>query len=89
MNNPEEILKKLVAGEIDEIDGMGNRRLQMIVEGKRIPNKVLRQTVDKLKAKNMSTENILANILKFDELAEKGQLIDYLNQKKQKNTQTN
>ena len=61
----------------------------MIVDGKRIPNIVLRKTVEKLKNNKMPDKLIIEQILKFDDLAERGQLIDYLNDlKNRKSAQT-
>ena len=84
MADSEDILKKLVAGNIDEIEGMETRHVKMIVDGKRIPNIVLKKAVEKLRANKMPDKLIIEQILKFDDLAEKGHLIEYLNKQKKK-----
>jgi hypothetical protein len=57
------------------------RKVKMVEQGKRIPNIVLKKTAEKLRAKGFDDREVLRRILFFDELAKKGQLLDYLKKK--------
>ncbi len=85
-DNPEDALKTIMRGDINNIVNQDDRKVKMVEIGNRIPNIVLRKTVEKLRAKGLSETEIIDKILFFDELAEKGQLLDYLEKQKKSNS---
>jgi hypothetical protein len=75
----ENALKDIMTGQTQKVINPEDRKYHMVENGKRVPNIILRMTVDKLKTKKIPEKVILDQILFFDELAEKGELLDYLN----------
>lgn len=80
----EETLKHIMQGQTQKVINPEERKYRMVENGNRVPNIILRKTVNKLRAKKISDSVILDQILTFDELAEKGELLDYLNKQRTK-----
>ena len=68
----------------NENDNVYYRKVKMVEFGTKIPNEVLRITVEKLRRANMDDKLIVDQLIKFDALAEKGELLDYINRLKMK-----
>ncbi len=85
IQDPFQALKAIQQGDLGDVINEEDRKVRMVETGTRIPNVVLRQTVKKLRAKGLTDKQIIDKILFFDELAEDGKLLEYLeNQKKSK-----
>ncbi|MBN1331678.1 hypothetical protein JW978_02205 [Candidatus Dojkabacteria bacterium] len=80
-----QVLQSLAEGGTDAVVSSEERQYKMVENGRRVPNPVMRAAAKQLKEKGFSDAEIVQKILFFDELAEKDQLIDYLNkQEKEK-----
>jgi hypothetical protein len=83
LSSAEDVLKLIIKGDIDIIVPENKRKVKMVEVRKKIPNVILRKTVEKLRAQNkMNDTRILNQILNFDEMAEKGELLNFLNKRK-------
>jgi hypothetical protein len=80
-NSAENVLQQIAKTGASAVVSDEEREVSMVEQGLRIPNIVLRKTVEQLRAKKMPDKKILGKILLFDELAEKNQLIEYLEKK--------
>ena len=87
--DPEQALKNIVSGNINSVVPDETRKVKMVERGLRIPNIVLRKTVEKLRAKGLSDAQIIEKILFFDDLAEKGELLSYLDRQKREKEKKN
>jgi hypothetical protein len=74
----EDALKSIMSGQTQKVITPEERKYKMIENGKRIPNIILRKAVDKMIAKKLPEKVIINRILFFDEMAEKGELLNYL-----------
>ncbi len=77
--NAQQILQNIADGSTEQVVADKDRKRKMMETGTRIPNSFLREMVKNLRKDKMPDSKILENVLLFDELAENGELIDYLN----------
>lgn len=77
--SPEDVLKLISQGKAATVLPDEERKVKMVEVRKKIPNIILRKTVTKLRKNGkLNDKQILNKIMKFDELAEKDELIKYL-----------
>ncbi|MBD3280124.1 hypothetical protein GF389_01195 [Candidatus Dojkabacteria bacterium] len=75
----ESILRNIADKGSEAVLDSQNRQYKMVEAGKRIPNPVMRAAVEKMRKNGMEEKQIVDKVLLFDELAEKDELLDYLN----------
>lgn len=74
----EDILKNIVQGKTEQIAPDHERKYKLVEDGTKIPNAVLIEIVKQMRESGVDHKEILRKILYFDYLAEKGELISYL-----------
>lgn len=74
----EDILKNIMQGKTEQVAPDHERKYKLVEDGAKIPNAVLIEIVKQMRIAGIEYKEILRKVLYFDYLAEKGELISYL-----------